>query len=123
MNVIIEIQRSNITLAQFLAMVRYECKKKGTECNIERDEFENPSMEHNTRYYIKEDKKISYDDNYKTECDAKDAFAQAEIYIVKPLKFQSYVLNHDGSVYNEICEFTFWDDKKGNGYYYQINKD
>jgi hypothetical protein len=34
-----------------------------------------------------------------------------------------YVLNFDGSMFNEICEFTFWNNKFGNGYYFQAGKD
>jgi hypothetical protein len=45
------------------------------------------------------------------------------IYVIKPFEMHTYIKNFDGSVYNEICEFTFWDDKRGNGYYYQANKD
>ena len=40
-----------------------------------------------------------------------------------PYDFQTYILNHDGSMYNEICEFTFDDEKTGHGYYYQANRD
>ena len=28
----------------------------------------------------------------------------------------------DGDCYNEICEFTFDDEKTGHGYYYQMQK-
>ncbi len=38
----IEIQRNNVTLAQFLRYVRQQCEKKGIYMEIDREEFENP---------------------------------------------------------------------------------
>ena len=55
--------------------------------------------------------------------DGSDAAAKAETLRLKPLDYQSYALFHDGSCYNEICEFTFDDEKRGHGYYYQMNAD
>lgn len=34
---------------------------------------------------------------------------------------QTYVRNWDGTVYNMIMEFTFWDKKTGTGYFYFLN--
>ena len=34
---------------------------------------------------------------------------------------QIYISYPNGAVYNEICEFDFWDDKTGRGYYYLVN--
>ena len=40
-NYSIEIQRNNVTLAQFLRYVRQQCEKKGICMEIDREEFEN----------------------------------------------------------------------------------
>ena len=119
----IEIQRNNVTLSQFFAMVKYECKKKGLSFELDKKEFEDPNYQSNVMYFIKNNKQIYYNDGYRTEHDINDAYNQSEIYKVKPLEYQSYTLGFDGSCYNEICEFTYDDDKKGSGYYYQVNKE
>jgi len=119
----VEVTRNNVTLAQFLAACRFECKKKGICFEIERDEFEKPPYPCNTYYFIKDGKKISFNEGCRAEWNADDAPCKSEICKTKPLDTQTYILNHDGSMYNEICEFTFWDDKKGTGYYYRANRD
>ena len=45
----------------------------------------------------------------------------ASLKSVNPLRMicRLYILNWDGSMYNEICEFTFDDEKTGHGYYYR----
>lgn len=55
--------------------------------------------------------------------DGTDAPCRAETCRTFAYDFQTYILNHDGSMYNEICEFTFDDEKTGHGYYYQANRD
>jgi hypothetical protein len=79
-----------------------------------------------TRYYYtdeieeyQERKLCSWDDIHPAE----DAGAKAEAYRQFAYDYQTYVLNWDGSMYNEICEFTFDDEKRGHGYYYQVNRD
>ena len=123
-NYSIEIQRNNVTLSQFLAMIKYECKKKNITCNIEgTKEFEHPSYEYNTSYFIKDDKQIYYNNGYRTERNKDKAPCKGETIRIKPLDYQTYILNFDGSLFNEICEFTFDNDKTGSGYYYQVNKE
>lgn len=162
MNYHIEITRNNVTLAQFLAYCRAECKKKGIDFNINREEFENPATEYMnsysvidgvkkchfaenrtttelrrkhasyeipggfTRYYYTdeyEEVPITKIHRWDAEYPADDAPCQAEIFKQFACDYQCYVLNFDGTAFNEICEFTFDDDKKGSGYYYQANKD
>lgn len=41
-NYSVEIQRQNVTLAQFLNDVRLECELKGIIAEIDQEEFENP---------------------------------------------------------------------------------
>ena len=121
----VEMQRNDITLSQFFSQIKTECKKKGLDFSLERDrkEFENPPRLTNIHYYIKDDKQIYTNDGYRTEHPASEASCKSEIYRVKPLDYQSYQLNFDGSCYNEICEFTYDDEKTGHGYYYQVCKD
>lgn len=40
--------------------------------------------------------------------------------VSEPYRAQVYIRGTDGSVYNEIWEFDFWDEKTGYGYYYTI---
>ena len=121
----VEMQRNNVTLSQFFSQIKTECKKKGLGFSLERDrkEFENPPFLNNNYYYIKDDKQICINDGYKTEHPANEASCKSEIYRVEPLDYQSYALNFDGSCHNEICEFTYDDEKTGHGYYYQIYKE
>lgn len=104
----IEISRNNITLAQFFAMVKFECKKKGIDFYMTKEEFENPPSIINNRYFN--------GNPIENAC-------KSEILLQSPLNTQTYMLNFDGSCYNEICEFTFDDEKTGHGYYYQVNRD
>ena len=55
--------------------------------------------------------------------DGAETPCRAETCKTLPYDFQTYILNNDGSMYNEICEFTFDDEKTGHGYYYQANRD
>ena len=120
----IELQRSNVTVAEFFNYIKKQCAKKGMDFGLDRDEFENPRVTHDMGYHVTDGiKYVHMKDGPSQQFDGKDAGAQAEIFRVKPLDYQCYVLNFDGSCYNEICEFTYDDDKRGFGYYYQLNKD
>ena len=119
----IEIQRSNVTVAEFLNYIKWACAKKGMSFEMSREDFEKPDRETNSRYYIKDGIKYATCDGYRNEWPADDTFCQSEIFRVLPYNHQTYFLNFDGCCYNEIIEFTFDDDKRGNGYYYQANKD
>ena len=161
-NYSIEIQRNNVTLAQFLRYVRQQCEKKGIYMEIDREEFENPCRPESSSYAVINGQKKCHSAGYRTMMhhwhkiasyqtsqgftryyytdeleayeettlyhndwmeDGADTPCQAEICKTIPYDFQFYVLNHDGSMYNEICEFTFDDEKTGYGYYYQANSD
>jgi hypothetical protein len=58
----------------------------------------------------------------ESEWDGADAPAQAETTRTFAYDYQVYILNHDGTCYNEICEFTFDSENRGYGYYFQLNK-
>ena len=158
----IEIERNNVTLAQFLRYVRQQCERKNIDFGVERDFFENPyrcesssymvvngvkkshfadyrqvkklrrkfasyqTPEGYTRYYYT-DEFEEYEETelcrYDHEEDGSDAPCKVETVSTFPYEFQTYILNHDGSMFNEICEFTFDEGNRGHGYYYQVNRD
>ena len=161
-NYSIEIQRNNVTLAQFLRYVRQQCQKKGIYMEIDREEFEKPRNESSYNYTVIDGQKKCHSAEYRTvtryrrkmdsyqtpegftryyytneleeyeetvlchndwTIDGADAPCKAETMRSFAYDFQTYILHFDGSMYNEICEFTFNDDKTGYGYYYQTNRD
>ena len=103
----IEISRRNVTPAQFLAYVRSRVDAKGGE-------------------YIRSDLDLDY---FKAGNDLNFDFVHEdglnagthEKSVSKPYEMQTFIKHPDGTVYNEICEFQFDDDKKGYGYYYLLN--
>lgn len=116
----VEISRSNITLARFLSTINRICKSKGDVFGFELsvEDFKNlgPS---NERYFTV-DGKIKYtSEGFTVTKDIDDVACKSEICKMKPLEYQCYFLNHDGTYFNEICEFTFDDNKKGSGYYFK----
>lgn len=101
----IEIQRSNVTPAQFLAYVRSRVDAKGGK-------------------YCRSDLELDYfkrgdDLNFDTEHED----GMREKSISKPYEMQTYIRYANGACYNEICEFEFDDEKTGHGYYYLVNVD
>ena len=123
MNYEIEITRRNVTPAKFFAEIRFACKKKGIDFCLDLSQFMSPIQSGNYRYFVQDGKKICYNGEWRYECPAEDAPCQSEVCRDLPYDCQTYVLNFDGSCYNEICEFTFDDEKRGTGYYYQMNRD
>ena len=100
-NYTIEIQRRNVTPAQFLAYVRRRLKATGGDmfCGcLDLDYFAAGS-----------------EPNYDTERDGTHCISRSKPYIM-----QTYI-RQDGRLYNEICEFEFDDEKTGHGYYYLID--
>lgn len=106
MKQMIEIMRHNVTPAQFLAYVRAQLKKKG---------MRDVSSDLNLDYFVRgNDLNFYYHDEPDQPC-------KAEKSVSHPYEMQTYILNWDGSCYNEICEFEFDDEKTGHGYYYLYN--
>lgn len=100
-NYTIEIQRRNVTPAQFLAYVRRRLKATGGDafCGcLDLDYFAAGS-----------------EPNYDTERDGTHCISHS-----KPYSMQTYI-RQDGLLYNEICEFEFDDEKTGYGYYYLVD--
>jgi hypothetical protein len=137
MNIVIEIVRNHVTVKEFLTYVKNQCAKKGANwIDIDKALFGNPSQNSYRSYHVKDG--IKYVTNgYKrrneqtggvetvfsnSEWEA-DTGAEAETSREFPLDWQTYIRNFDGSIYNEICEFTFDDAKRGHGYFFMLNKD
>ena len=162
MNTLIEIQRNNVTVAEFLNYVKKMCQKKGMDIGFSREDFEKPVTEYMISYNIIDGKKHVHFADYRTTIELKrkhasyttsegftryyytnelkevektelvytsqiwpadDAPCKAETVRSFAYDHQTYVLYFDGTCYNEICEFSFNDEKRGFGYYYQINAD
>lgn len=105
----LEITRTGCTPAQFLAYVRAQIRKHN---------FAGISAEDIDLEYFK----AGNDLNFNIDNEGKpDAPCRKERSISKPYEMQTYILNWDGSVFNNIMEFTFWDDKTGCGYFYFLN--
>jgi hypothetical protein len=122
-SIAVEVTRNNVSLSAFFSAIKKACETKGISLDLDRDLFENPpGGGSDVRYSVKDGKRIAYYDGFKVETDASDAPCESEICRFKPLDYQTYVKNFDGMFYNEICEFTFWDDKRGSGYYYRASK-
>lgn len=103
----IEIMRHNVTPAQFLAYVRSQLKKKGMRdvaSDLDLEYFARGNSIFNSEYYNEPGRPC-----------------KSEKSVSKPYEMQTYILNWDGSCYNEICEFEFDDEKTGHGYYYLYN--
>ena len=79
-----------------------------------------------TRYYYS-DELEEYEETklhrYDWTMDGTDTPCEAETIRSFAYDYQIYILNWDGSMYNEICEFIFDDEKTGHGYYFQANRD
>lgn len=102
----VELTRHNVTPAQFLAYVRATLKRKGV-----RDYGSDLDLDYFARG---NDLNFDYRNDPEKPC-------KAEKSISRPYEMQTYILNWDGSCYNEICEFEFDDEKTGHGYYYLVN--
>jgi len=103
----IELTRSNVTPAEFLAYVRSQLKKKG---------IRDYASDLDLRYWAAgNDLEFDYRDDPDRPC-------KAEKSISRPYEMQTYMLAWDGSLYNEICEMNFHDEKRGSGYYYLVNR-
>ena len=105
----IEISRSNCSPAQFLAYVRQQLKKKNAEEMASVTELD----------YFKTGDNWCFDNSYT---DPTTFPVKREKLTSKPYQHQTFILNWDGKRYNEICEFDFWDEKTGTGYYYLLNE-
>lgn len=104
----IEIERNNVTPAQFLAYLRQMQKRHPEMAN-----------DFDLRMFATDE---GYDSSY-TDGTPDTKPCEAETCKGRAYDKQTYIRNFDGSCYNEIIEFQFWDDKTGYGYYYTVQKD
>ena len=100
----IECMRNNVTPGQFLAYVRAMAAKKGG------------NMEYSAAGFAAE----SWSSNYSDELPDGRTGCEAERLTEKPYEKQTYIKWHDGTIYNQILEFTFDDERRGHGYYYEV---
>jgi len=103
----VEIHRTNITVSQFIASVKQVLKKKGIDY---------PYIPYIACITTKEFKEMPVDSlgkmNYSTET------LNSDFWYTKPCHYQTCFFKKSGVGTNEICEFEFDDNKKGNGYFY-----
>lgn len=106
----LELTRNDVTPAQFLAYVRRMCKQHDIPFEMSARDF--AAGQHwgsdeymNTRY-------VGGTPSTRP--------CVSEICKATPYDHQTYIHNFDGSVYNEIIEFTFDDEKTGHGYFFTI---
>lgn len=94
----LEIQVNNVTPSQFLAYVRKMAKKKGLNVEI-------PSAK---EFATLEDEGFG-------------KFGSNDFWYTKPYAYHTYFKNNEIGTFCEICEFEFWDEKTGHGYYYLLD--
>lgn len=105
----LELTRHDVTPGQFLSYVRAMIKNHGLTA-ISAGDID-------MKYWA-----AGSDRNFDiTGHDKEKDPCAAERSISKPYQMQTYIKNWDGTVYNLILEFDFWDDKKGFGYFYFLN--
>ena len=101
----IEIQRHNVTPAQFLSYVRSQCKKKDIP-------FSDPGLA-----YFKDGEDLNFD--FVHHGDQYEGLHEKSVS--KPYQMQVYMKYPNGTTFNEIVEFDFSDVKTGVGYYYYLD--
>lgn len=94
----VEIQVNNVTPSQFLAYIRKMAKRKGISVDI-------PSAK---EFANLEDESIG-------------KFGSNDYWYTKPYGYHTYFKNDEIGTFCEICEFEFWDEKTGCGYYHLFN--
>lgn len=104
----LELTRRGVTPARFAAYVRAQIRKHDLKGLLSAEDID-------LDYWRRGgDLEFDYHDIPGKPC-------KAEKSISKPYEMQTYVRNWDGTVYNMIMEFTFWDGKTGTGYFYFLN--
>lgn len=106
----IELSRSNVTPAQFLAYVRHMTDKKGGR--YIRSDLD--------LAYFKAGNDLNFDFTHE-DPEVPELLGLHEKSVSRPYEMQTYLRYPSGAVYNEICEFEFDDEKTGHGYYYLVN--
>ena len=107
----LELTRNDVTPAQFLAYVRRMCKAHEIDC------FEMSARDFAAGQSWGSDE---YMNTRYVGGTPSTRPCESEICKAMPYDHQTYIRNFDGSVYNEIIEFTFDDEKTGHGYFYTV---
>ena len=107
----LELTRHGVTPAQFLAYVRQMCKRHGIPFEMSARDFANGQPWGND----------VYSDTHYTGGTPETRPCFAETCKAKPYDHQTYFKGFDGSVYNEIIEFQFDDEKTGFGYFFTVS--
>lgn len=107
----LELTRNDVTPAQFLAYVRRMCKAHGIDC------FEMSARDFAAGQSWGNDE---YMNTRYVGGTPSTRPCESEICKATPYDHQTYIHNFDGSVYNEIIEFTFDDEKTGHGYFFTV---
>lgn len=102
-----ELTRRDVTPAQFLAYIRSQAKKHDIPFGMELD------------YFTKGDGSNSHYIGGTPETRP----CESETCKALPCDHQTYMRAFNGSVYNEIIEFTYDTETTGHGYYYTISAD
>ena len=105
----LELSRRGCTPAQFLAYVRQQIKKHNLTAV-------DPS-EMDLAYW-----KAGKDLNFDIEHTEPEFNGLHEKSVSKPYMMQTFLKDNKGMIYNLICEFDFWDEKTGTGYFYFLNQ-
>lgn len=106
----LELTRRNVTASEFLAYVRRQIRSHGLTA-ISADDIDID--------YFAAGNDLNFDIRYDSPENGPCAHERS---ISRPYEMQTYIRNWDGTVYNCICEFDFWDDKTGFGYFYFLNE-
>lgn len=104
----IEITRNNVTPAEFLRYVRNRVDAKGGA--MIRSDLD--------AAYFAVGNDLNFDISHIP--DDENGLIR-ERSVSRPYEMQTFCKWIDGTQYNEICEFSFDDEKRGHGYYYLIN--
>lgn len=106
----IEITRNNVTPTEFLRYVRNRVDAKGG--SMIRSDLDTA--------YFAAGNDLNFDIKHTAE-EAAETGCIRELSVSRPYEMQTHCVWADGSKYNEICEFSFDDEKTGHGYYYLIS--
>lgn len=102
-----ELTRRDVSPAQFLAYIRSQAKKHDIPFGMELD------------YFVKGDGS----DSHYIGGTPETRPCESETCKALPCDHQTYMRAFDGSVFNEIIEFTYDTETTGHGYYYTISAD
>lgn len=106
----LELTRRNVTPAQFLAYVRQQIRKH---------DITGICAEDIDLAYWKAGKDLNFD--VKHGEDEPLLCGLHEKSISRPYEMQTFT-KQGNNVFNLICEFDFWDEKTGTGYFYFLNQ-